>query len=66
MISARNSIVYFIVLLLLQQSSLMAAVVIEKRVNSWTQEGYVIVVGVIMMAFALCFGCAFYERQRKK
>ena len=53
-------------MLLLIPLNLQAEVIVKKRVNSWTQEGYLIVVGTIISAFCLCLIFAFYEQRRKR
>jgi len=53
-------------MVLLIPLKLQAEVVVEKRVNSWTQAGYLMVVGTIISTFCLCLIFAYYEQRRKR
>jgi hypothetical protein len=66
MISARVTRYLTLILLWLSCTQLQAQVVVQKRVDSWNQEGYLMVMGTMILAFSLCLCFTYYENRRKK
>ena len=66
MINARVTRVYALLLLWLSSAQLQAEVIVHKRVDSWDQHGYLMVMGTMIVAFSLCLCFTYYEYRRKK